>query len=53
MEVIIALVILAILVAGGFLVAFFWATNDGQFDDTYSPAVRILIDNDTKQDKKH
>ncbi|MBK6977863.1 MAG: cbb3-type cytochrome oxidase assembly protein CcoS [Cytophagaceae bacterium] len=53
MEVIIALVILAILVAGGFLVAFFWATNDGQFDDTYSPSVRILIDNDTKQDKKH
>jgi len=53
MEVIIGLVILAILVAGGFLVAFFWATNDGQFDDTYSPAVRILIDNDTKQDKKH
>lgn len=53
MEVIIGLVILAILVAGGFLVAFFWATNDGQFDDTYSPSVRILIDNDTKQDKKH
>ncbi|MCA0363537.1 MAG: cbb3-type cytochrome oxidase assembly protein CcoS [Bacteroidetes bacterium] len=53
MEVIIALVILAILVAGGFLVAFFWATNDGQFEDTFSPSVRILIENETKQDKKH
>ncbi|MFN8429826.1 MAG: cbb3-type cytochrome oxidase assembly protein CcoS [Spirosomataceae bacterium] len=51
MEVIIALVILAILVAGGFLVAFFWATNDGQFEDTFSPSVRILIENETKQDK--
>jgi cbb3-type cytochrome oxidase maturation protein len=53
MEVIIGLVFLAILVAGGFLVAFFWATNDGQFDDTYSPSVRILIDNDIKKEEKH
>jgi cbb3-type cytochrome oxidase maturation protein len=44
MEVIFLLVILAISVAGGFLIAFFWATYDGQFDDTYSPAIRILID---------
>ena len=46
MEVIILLVILAIAVAGSFLVAFFWATKDGQFDDTFSPAVRILMDNE-------
>jgi cbb3-type cytochrome oxidase maturation protein len=52
MEVIILLVILAILVAGGFLVAFFWATNDGQFEDTISPSVRILMDNNLKEKKK-
>ncbi len=45
MGVIIFLVILALLVAGGFLAAFFWATQDGQFEDTFSPSVRILMDN--------
>ena len=25
---------------------FFWASNDGQFDDLDSPAVRILMDDD-------
>lgn len=54
MEVIILLVILAIAVAGSFLVAFFWATKDGQFDDTFSPAVRILMDNEpTEKAKKN
>lgn len=53
MEVIIILVILAILIAGSFLVAFFWATKDGQFDDTFSPSVRILMDNDREENKTH
>jgi cbb3-type cytochrome oxidase maturation protein len=53
MEVIIILVILAILIAGSFLVAFFWATKDGQFDDTLSPSVRILMDNDREENKTH
>jgi cbb3-type cytochrome oxidase maturation protein len=44
MSVIIILVILALLVAGGFLGFFFWAVKDGQFDDTESPSVRILKD---------
>jgi cbb3-type cytochrome oxidase maturation protein len=32
------------LVAGGFLVAFAWAVRSGQFDDTTTPAVRVLLD---------
>ncbi len=36
-----ALVILA-------LVAFFWASGNGQFDDLDSPALRILMDDDSK-----
>lgn len=44
MGVIIFLVVAALLVAGGFLISFIWATNDGQFDDTYTPSVRILFD---------
>lgn len=48
MGVIIFLVILALIVAGGFLAAFFWATQDGQFEDTISPSIRILMDNENK-----
>lgn len=49
MSVIIFLVVLALLVAGGFLVSFFWATKDGQFDDTYTPSVRILFDDEKEE----
>jgi cbb3-type cytochrome oxidase maturation protein len=31
-------------VASGFLIAFVWAVRSGQFDDTCTPAVRILLD---------
>ena len=51
MGVIVFLVIAALVNAGGFLASFFWATKDGQFDDTYTPAVRILFD-DEKEVKK-
>jgi cbb3-type cytochrome oxidase maturation protein len=32
------------LVAGGFLAAFAWAVRSGQFDDTVTPPIRILLD---------
>lgn len=38
-------------VAAGFLAAFIWALRRGQYDDTYTPAVRMLWDND-KSSKK-
>jgi len=44
MSVIVILIIIGIIVAGGFLVAFIWAVKSGQYDDTYSPAVRMLFD---------
>jgi cbb3-type cytochrome oxidase maturation protein len=31
-------------VAAGFLCAFIWAVRSGQFDDTSTPAVRVLLD---------
>ncbi|MFN3588352.1 MAG: cbb3-type cytochrome oxidase assembly protein CcoS [Spirosomataceae bacterium] len=49
MGVIVGLVILALLVAGAFLIAFFWASSDGQFDDTETPAMRILQERMTKK----
>ncbi len=48
MSVIIILIIASITVAGGFLIAFMWSVKDGQYDDNYSPANRILFD-----DKPH
>jgi cbb3-type cytochrome oxidase maturation protein len=52
MSVIILLVVAAFMVSGGFLAAYFWATKDGQFDDTYTPAVRILFENDFSEQPK-
>jgi len=46
MEVILLLVGAALVVAGGFLAALIWAIRNGQFDDMYTPSVRVLFDND-------
>jgi cbb3-type cytochrome oxidase maturation protein len=44
MSVIYFLIGLGIVVAGGFLVAFIWAVRSGQYDDDYTPSVRMLFD---------
>jgi len=44
MSVIIILLIVSIFISGGFLIAFLWSVNDGQYDDNQSPAQRILFD---------
>ncbi|WP_257657511.1 cbb3-type cytochrome oxidase assembly protein CcoS [Parapedobacter lycopersici] len=33
-----------------FLAAFFWANKTGQHEDTYTPSVRILFDDEVAQD---
>jgi cbb3-type cytochrome oxidase maturation protein len=55
MEVIFILIVICLLAAVGFLGAFVWAVKSGQFDDDYTPSVRILFDDkkDTiNEDKK-
>lgn len=44
MSVIVLLIAAGGLVALGFLAAFGWAVRSGQFDDTTTPAVRMLFD---------
>lgn len=44
MIVIFALIIISLIIVVGFITAFFWAVNTGQFDDDYTPAIRILLD---------
>ncbi len=52
MSVIVLLVIIGVVVAGGFLLAFVWSVKSGQYDDTYSPAVRILFDDTIPVDER-
>lgn len=52
MSVIIILLAASLSVAGFFLGAYLWSVKTGQFDDDYSPAVRILFENDVVQKGK-
>ena len=52
MSVIILLIIFSVLVAGGFLAAFVWAVRSGQYDDTRSPAVRMLQEDQPSEKSK-
>lgn len=44
MGVIVLLIVAGGAVAAGFLAAFAWAVRSGQYDDTCTPAVRVLLD---------
>jgi len=48
MSVFFILIILSVLVAGGFLVAFLWSVKSGQMDDDYTPSIRILFEDEVK-----
>jgi cbb3-type cytochrome oxidase maturation protein len=52
MSVIIILIIISVIVALFFLGVFIWAVKSGQFDDTVSPSIRILFDNDKKESRR-
>lgn len=47
MSVIFILIGASLIVAGGFLVAFIVSARKGQFDDDYTPSVRILFEDAT------
>ncbi len=44
MSVIFLLIPLSILIAAGFLGAFIWAVRSGQYEDTCTPSMRVLMD---------
>lgn len=52
MKVIFYLIIISLILAVGFLVAFFWAVKDGQYDDEYTPGMRILLEDDMVEKNK-
>jgi cbb3-type cytochrome oxidase maturation protein len=51
MSVVIVLVIISVIVAGSFLGAFIWSVKKGQYDDDYTPSVRMLFDDTNPENK--
>jgi cbb3-type cytochrome oxidase maturation protein len=53
MSVVFVLVFVAIIMASAFLLAFIWSVKNGQYEDTYTPSVRMLFDDVAiKQEEK-
>ncbi|NND06597.1 MAG: cbb3-type cytochrome oxidase assembly protein CcoS [Saprospiraceae bacterium] len=46
MSIIFLLILLSLMIAIAFLAAFFWAVRSGQYEDDYTPAIRILLDDE-------
>ncbi|MBC7775789.1 MAG: cbb3-type cytochrome oxidase assembly protein CcoS [Phycisphaerae bacterium] len=44
MKIMLFLILISLLLAAGFLLAYLIAARDGQFDDEYTPGIRILFD---------
>lgn len=56
MSIIVVLITISLTIAIVFLVMFYWNMKSGQYDDTYTPSVRILFDNKPigqKSPKRH
>ena len=60
MGIIVLLISISLIIAVGFLLSFLWNMKSGQYDDTYSPSVRMLFVNkpqkeiiNTNKDEKH
>lgn len=53
MKIMLFLIFISLLLAVGFLLAYLRAARDGQFDDEYTPSIRMLFDgNIPNQDGK-
>jgi len=46
MTVMYLLIAFSLLIATGFVLAFVWAIRSGQYDDKYTPSIRVLFDDD-------
>ena len=52
MSVIVILIFISLVVALAFLGLFIWANKSGQYDDTTTPAMRMLLDDKKEQKDK-
>ncbi len=51
MGIIVLLIGISISIAVTFLLIFLWNMKSGQYEDTYTPSVRMLFDDKTKKKK--
>ena len=51
MSVIYILLTISICVAVGFFIAFIIAVRTGQYDDSYTPSIRMLFEDELKKEK--
>jgi cbb3-type cytochrome oxidase maturation protein len=52
MSAIVILITASLIVATGFLIAFLWAVKSGQYEDRFTPSIRMLLDDKkVKNDK--
>lgn len=49
MSVIFILILVSVAIATGFLAGFIWAVRSGQYEDTYTPSLRALMDEPPKR----
>jgi len=47
MYIILFLIAISLIVALGFLGAFIWAVRSGQYEDDYTPSMRMLFDDES------
>ena len=52
MSVLFILIIISIIVAASFLAAFIWSVKNGQYEDDYTPSVRMLFDDELTNKEK-
>jgi cbb3-type cytochrome oxidase maturation protein len=51
MEIIVLMIGISLTIAVVFLLVFFWNMKSGQYDDTYTPSVRMLFESKPTRDK--
>lgn len=52
MGIIVILIAISLTIAVIFLAIFYWSMKSGQYDDTYTPSVRMLFDNKVPKEKE-
>lgn len=53
MKIMLLLILISLLLAVGFLLVYLWAAKSGQFDDDYTPSVRILFDDQVPAEEEN
>jgi hypothetical protein len=48
MKIMFLLILFSLTIAAGFLLVYLWAARNGQFDDEYTPSIRMLLEDELK-----